>query len=331
MTNRNTKTVVAIALAALLVSAGAANVLAAKPSIDNETTNTTSTSELTDGSTINISDGGINESDYHYVQYTADSNNSSVEITLNGTDDEGGAVFYENKTAETIDSASDTYRVNFSERVLADVPRAINENVTLDLTITNDTEAENPDTTTIQVHLQNGDDRSVVYVSGADVSSDEDDDIIALNKSKKIAGFEYSSTDYSKVSGLNRDVNGSATEVAVIYGNDSVASDYSEAVASDAGSGDWVLMQAAALDGTPVKVYNDAASDNVDEGDSYGVYESDIGGESGTVYHLGDDYSDASSVEIESYGNKDYSPMSFWDVADAFGTWNGIKATSTWV
>jgi hypothetical protein len=331
MTNRNTKTVVAIALAALLVSAGAANVLAAKPSIDNETTNTPSTSELTDGSTINISDGGINDSDYHYVQYTADSANSSVEITLNGTDDEGGAVFYENKTAETIDSASDTYRVNFSERVLADVPRAINENVTLDLTITNDTEAENPDTTTIQVHLQNGDDRSVVYVSGADVSSDEDDDIIALNKSKKIAGFEYSSTDYAKVSGLNRDVNGSATEVAVIYGNDSVASDYSEAVASDAGSGDWVLMQAAALDGTPVKVYNDAASDNVDEGDSYGVYESDIGGESGTVYHLGDDYSDASSVEIESYGNKDYSPMSFWDVTSAFGTWNGIKATSTWV
>lgn len=336
MSNSYTK-LAALTMAVLLVGAGAMGALAAKPSIDTETTNTASTSELTDGSTIDISDGGINESDYHSVQYTADSANSSVEITLNGTDDEGGAVFYSNSSATVVDSASNTYKVSFSEEVLADVPRAVNENVTLDLTITNNTEVENPDTTTIQIHLQNGDQRSVVYVSDADVSSDEDDDMVALNESNTVAGIEipYTADDYSKVSGLSRDVNGSTTDVVVVYGNNSVADDYNSAVASDASEGDWLMMQGAAVGGTPVKKYHEAAPDSVDSSDTYGVYKSDIGGQSGTVYNLGDGYSDADSVEVTSYGNKDYSPFSATDVfgvlGGSFNFMDAIQATSTWV
>ncbi len=329
----NTKTVVAIAVAALLVSAGAANVLAAKPSIDNETTDTASTSELVDGSTINVSDG-INDSEYHYVQYTADSENSKVEITLNGTNDEGGAVFYSNSSADTIDSASDTYRVSFSESELADVPVGVNENRTLDVTIINDTSASNPDTKTIQVTFVNGEKRSVIYLSDADVSGDEDDDVAALTSNRTLAGIELMSSDYAKVSGLSRDVDGSSTDVTVIYGNESVADDYSSASASDSDEGDWLIMQSAALDGSPVKVYKKETGDEVEDGESYGVYKSDIGGESGTIYNLGsDDFEDADSVELESYGNKDYSPFSatelFGVLGGSFSFYDGLAATSS--
>lgn len=317
MSNSKFKTAIALAFTALLVVSGMQAAMAAQPSIDTETTNTTSTTELSNESTINMTE--VNASDYHRLQYTADSEDSKLKVTLHGDDDEGGAVFYSNSTPDTVDSASDTYRINFSEAELADVPTTLNENVTLDFTIINNTTVSNPDTTTIQVHLKNGQQRSVVYLSDMDV--DDGDDIETFDTNRSIAGYEipFTAKDYSHVSGLDRDVDGSNTDVTVIFANDSVADDYSSAVASDTESGGWIVGQASLLSETPVKVYNEKAGDDVESGDSYGVYKNDIGGEDGITYELGDKYEDEDELTVSSYGNQNYDlGMGAFSVFNAF-------------
>ncbi|MFC4553540.1 MULTISPECIES: hypothetical protein [Halorussus] len=326
MSNSKTyvKKFVALAIAALLVTGGMQGALAAKPSIDTETTNTTSTSEITDGSVIDVRNGA-NASDYHSIQYTADSENSKLKVTLNGSK-EGDAVFYANSSAEVVDSASNTYKVNFSEVELADVPRKVNQNVTLDFTIINNTAAANSDTTTIQVTLRNGANNSVVYVSDFDV--EDSNDIETFNKNTTIAGLTipFTTKDYSQISDLDRNVNGSATDVTVVFGNGTVAEDYSNAVASDASEGDWLISQASLLSTTPVKVYNEEAPDSVSDGDSYGVYSSDIGGQAGITYELGETFEDEDEVTVNSFGNKNYGFS--YSLLKSFGALDAIKAAS---
>jgi len=294
------QSILSVALVVLLVGAGAMGAIATQPSIDTETADTTSTSELTDGSTIDVSDG-INESQAHALQYTADSENSKVEITLNGTDDEGGTVFYSNSSATTVDSASDTYRVTISESELAAVPVAVNQNRTLDVTITNDTTAANPDTKTIQVDLVNGGERSVVYVSGDDDEAiGEDDSTI-----KDWVGGLFGPDDPAERGHIEseREITGQNTTLYYYFANETVADAFEEA-ASDNDDGERVGDTVVDVSDHDTMVFKNEPTDedwlNDDEG--YAVIHTDTNPVSLTI-HPGSYAEDESELEVTTESN----------------------------
>lgn len=326
ISSSNSKTFVALAMAALLVTSGfAATAMAG--SIDTSSTDATTTvSQVQDGDAIQHD---ANKSDAYTVQaIVANGTTPEMRIELNASKHSAdGVVFDRNTSMEQVGSGVEGTHWNgtFTEGDLADVPIKVDGNRTIDIEVYNS--SNNSDVLAeMQVTLVESGNRTVAYLG--DVEVDENSDIETVADNKSILGFEYLTNDYSHVSDLDRKVNGSQTDVVVVFGNDTLAEDYSNAVSSDAEDGGWLVMQASALSGLPVKVYNEEAPDSVEEGDSYGVYQSDIGGQAGITYELGDASEGEDEITVNSYGNKDYSPMGLWDLQKAFGAWDATKAST---
>jgi hypothetical protein len=308
----------ALALAALTVLAMMAAPAAATVSVDTSSSDSTSsTSELTDGDTIEM-DGTPNASETYTVQGITSNNSTELgfKIAVNDTD----RVTYRNEsltnvTASGSHSEGSHYNATFDQTALADVAASPNENVTLDATFYNMTdESVN---TTFQIHLENSANRSVIFIGG-----DEDDDELTVNEDN---GTEIWGTDYTYPltadDWSSAEFDATTTEkterVIYVYGDDTVAEDFSEA-ASEADDEDWIVSQAAFVSGTPVKVYNDEAPSDVDADETtHGVYGS-VGGEDATTFHLSEDDRDDEEVTVRALGNHQYG-RSLWQLYSAFG------------
>lgn len=292
-----TRSLVALALAALVV-ASATPVTMAAGSIDTSNTDATTTvSDLTNGSTIKHD---ANESDAYRVQaIITNSTTPEMRVVLNNsshTDD--GTVVHRNTSMSNITAGSEGSHWNgtVTEGDLADVPIKANGTQTLDIEVYNASNTSDV-RASLTVTLNETANRSVIYLG--DSTANSDDDITTVNDSRAVFGLTvpYSTNDYSKVS---RTVDTSAAEsVTIVYANDTLADDYSSTVASNADAGDWIVAAPAAVDGNPIKVYNEEAPDDASSSSTYGVL-SDIGGESGTTYHLGDDVN--GTVELSAAG-----------------------------
>jgi len=157
----NNTTTKSVLLVAIMLVAAAGGALAAAPTVDTETTNTSKTTELNDGGTQAYNDTTASE-----LAWSADSQNSSIEITQDGdTVFEASPEHYD--AADTDSSGTnDTWYYNVS---LADdaadyegLEVGAGENATLNVTLTNDTEVESPDTTNISFTYENTEERALI-------------------------------------------------------------------------------------------------------------------------------------------------------------------------
>lgn len=318
-------------MALFLVSAGAIGALAG--SIDTSTTDaTTSTSDLANNDSIQFD---ADQSDAYTVQaIVANTTTPEMRVELNdSSNDADGVTFHKNTTLNNISvgSGGSHWNATFNEGDLADVPVTTGTNQTVDIVFYNASNSSDVLATATVTLVESGD-RTVLYLGDSAVENNDDIETFSEDANwESISDFNLMSDDHSEVSDLSADVNGSSTNVTVVFANESVADDYSNAVASDADEGDWLVAQASFVGGTPVKVYNENAPDDVDEEDTYGVYSEDIGGETGITYTLGDDHEDADSLEVKSYGNQQYgglfSVTSIPDLLGAFGT-DALRAYS---
>ncbi len=156
-----TKTTKSLLLVLVMVLAATGGALAAAPTVDTETTNTTTTTELNDGGTQ-----AYNDTTSSLIAWEADSANSKIEIT------QDGETLYEAtpENYSAVDSGSDgnldLWYYNIS---LADdgsdyrgLEVGAGQSVTLNVTITNNTAADSPDTTTISYTFANTDASALV-------------------------------------------------------------------------------------------------------------------------------------------------------------------------
>ncbi len=166
------KSVIFVALLVLLSAGIGGVVMAASPTVDTETTDTSQESEITDGGTQTYNDTTSSN-----LSWSADSANSSVEITHDGeTVFESSPEHYESVDSDD-DGTTDTWYFNVS---LADdtsdydgLEVGADENVTLNATLVNDTEADDPDTTNVSYEFQNSDETA--FIASEDPESEEDD------------------------------------------------------------------------------------------------------------------------------------------------------------
>jgi hypothetical protein len=309
-------------LAAVLVIGLAAGLAAAAdPVVDDGTLtndNTTSESEITDDHTFE--NFTANESRSSTVQYRTDSNNTKVEILV-PVDGQNETV-YTNTSAELLewDSSNNEgqFNVSINHGDLADVPGAINENRTGYLTITNNTEVADPNTTTLTVYFNHTDERSVMYVGDGTVANNSD------------VGVEHKETLFS-VGSVNvtdprsndrthltttRNVNGSATDVVVILGNDSVAQDYEDTFGS-ADAGTWKGTAVHTVEGEGARAYASELPDDVADDASTVTY-TQVGGQDALVIETGSAAEDTDSIDVESYSS--VSSYAFQTKMDAYGT-----------
>jgi len=167
MFNFNSKKSKSLVLAALLVLSvfGAGLAAGAAPSVNTETTDTTYTTEIEDGGTQEH-----NDSTSTIFSWSADSENSKI-IVEQGDEELFSA------TPDHEDNANGTYYYN---QTFADdgsdyegLEVGADENVTLNVTLINNTEAEDPDKTNISWTYAN--DEETAFIASEDPETEEDE------------------------------------------------------------------------------------------------------------------------------------------------------------
>jgi len=355
-----------IALVAVLAVAIAA--FAGGAAASGHTPNDNESYDVYDGATVDIYEAN-NSNVSHLVVNTSNTatlSSINVTVTYNETDSDGNVTreltLY--KATNESDDYTRTKDVDANDDTTADSDRhdwAINHSEFRDAPVTvNDTTdvwvevvAVNSDDDAAELNftfnLSNADDRSVVVVDDASLDDDNiGSDAETLTEEVgffSFAGFGANETDY--VIEESRDINGSETDVEYRLKGDT-ASAFSDVVSSDDGGffsfgdtapsdGEIVLEMAATGDGTDVvPVYLNEAGDNVEDGDTYAVY--DEGADVLTI-HYGEDYADGSSVDpyVANHAASDenlgpsadelaeaYGHLSFVTRAQGFGTWTAI-------
>lgn len=299
------KRVVAIALVAVMaLSALTGGAVADAPTIDTETVSTTESSDITDGTTLNVS--GVGNETLEMTANDSAGDTPELEITVNGSDTVVGT-----NTSAVNESTNGTvgfsaFNLSVEESDLDDVERTLDENVTTDWTVYQSSNTSN--STTIQVHLNFSDGRTVENIDDVDADPDTDDASVetedledTLTRSSLLQTLDFSELDVD-----DRSIDGENSEVVLVLTNDTVADDAANAVASDVGDGEPLFGMTLVLQGDettmPIRVYNEEPADDVDDdddGDTYGVYEDGgVGGEDGIVIHLGSDFEDDDEVAV---------------------------------
>jgi hypothetical protein len=291
------KRLLAVALAVSVALAAFAGGGAAAPSIDTEATDTTSTSEIQDGTTVaNFSANGSKTSIVG-LQAEQTTNDTRVQLWHNASD----AMVAENDsgvfTGIDTTNGESYHNHSFDHDQLGDLERGINDNVTVSVRATNNTTVDNPDSAYIaEFYVETDDSVSVEYVSDSDV--DTGDIVEVENESGTelpVVDMEIGGADSATLETNDRQVNDS-TKVVVALGNGTVADDF-DRVAEGTSSGEELSgifgTRAVAImetdDGTTaVPVFDESVPDDFDDSRTYALYES-VGGTDAVVLYQGDD------------------------------------------
>ena len=279
----------------MVVTGSMGVVLAAAPTVDTETTETNTQSDLTDGTTINgFEANGSNET---RVEAKFDSDKPKIEFQDPDTNEV--LLTLDSDDLNETNSSQNYYGDNLSHDEFSQFPMAPGENKSITVQFINNTNPSNPDTTNITVYFENSQDRGVVYVgeslaSGNDVEIDSDG-FTVLNRS--FFANEYFRIEHTVESG------GSNATTTFALANTSVADRVSQSH-EDATREEWVSSTLMTVDGEPVRVYDTTAPDDVANGSStYAVYRSST---NEIVLHYRDDYSAGDQVDVVLNANKGY-------------------------
>jgi hypothetical protein len=293
----------AIALAMLLAVAGAAAVSAATQT-DAQTTNLLApdfdnVSEWTDGDTVD--DFRANSSKGAYTNQTVSTENPEVRLA----DNETGEVFKTWSTDDLLQTHSDdvnndySYRANISHGDLDELDIRANE--TKDIQVRYKSNAsvsdENATWTNVTVEITAADDYNNFRVadhliSTTDIMDFETDGFDVLGMSLFQDSMAHFQAD-------DVDVNGSGSTVEIHMVNDTADSRLSSSLESVTGS-NWdksTLVTLTNDDGekTYVKPYTELPDSVDEESDTYALVDDSTGT---TTIHLGDDFEDADSVDV---------------------------------
>jgi hypothetical protein len=314
-----------IALAALVVLSGLAVVatgggLAA--TIDTETTDTSTQSDLTDSTVITDYNGS--DPGYAFEASVQTQNDSEFRVLADGVVIETWGPTDLNQTG-AIDTGSDGnadtwyYRASSSEvnSALQKVPIMSGENATVTFrAVDNATlSAENETYADANVTVDNVDGR-IIFRGSAGAMTLED-----------AGGFEVfglSILDTSPIAELSEDnvaINGSGTTMTLSLteegDNTSIAERFSNPIDS-ASSGDVVPMQLW-VNNIPHQVYYESAPSDVDNSTTYGIFKPDS---NEVTANIGDEYDGEDSVDVRFVGGQDFS---LWTKAMNLGTFFGLE------
>lgn len=272
---------------------------AASPVLDTETSDTTTTSDIVADTTITSFEASQNNSTH--VEASGLTANASMEVR----DPDTGVVYYTNSSPDATNSSAGYYAWDINHSEWDDFPATSGGNKTFELRVYNDSTVDDPDTTNVTFYIESVDGRTVINVAEPQIG----DDAIATVKE---AGYSVLGVDTDiEMAGLwapeaifdqgSVAVDGNGSTIKYALANDSVAERFGQS-ADDASSGDWVKSTVLTVDGTPVKVFDESAADDVDENvDTYAVYENDS--DDVTVY-LGEDYENETTVDVHMAANK---------------------------
>lgn len=289
----------AAALLALVMLTGAA--MAAAPTVNDGTLDSavSTGSDISDESTITGFEA--NDTVASNLSYQADSNNSVVKIR-------------QNDTGRVLTTISDPTQLNWNDTdndgifnasvehdSLATLERGIDDNVTVEARIINDSSLDDPDTTNVTVYVESTDAYSVEYYGG------DEDTVTSLAEEPFLGLVDSLASDYSELESDDRAVNGSATTVVLAWDNSTIVDDFDHAttdvtplkfLGGEAESGDRIYPMSASVAGNAVPVYYDERPDDIGENETVAIYEENLAGSTALTVDLGEDYEDRSTVDV---------------------------------
>lgn len=300
-----TTTLAAVAMLVLAAMAGGVSAVG----VDSESADTSTTSDLTDGTTLSAS-------------FEASENASSaLEITTSSTSPEVNIIDPEsNLTVRTYaasqfnqtfaNSSNDHYhyRRTISHDELRNVPVDAGETKNVTIEIVNNDSAESPATTEFNVSITGVDNRTVIAANETDLTT------TAAESGVTLLGFEFGEDPAeASVTVDAAGINGSGSEVRIAFLTNTTASAFESAVESPA-DGSWVLSAPVRVGDTLVKTYYADAPD--DASGTYAVYDPE---QDALRVHLGSAYEDLQTVSLEAGTEPP-------EMSDAFAAWGTAGA-----
>lgn len=299
----NLKRGVAALFVVMVVASAFTGGAAATVSYDSETTNTSTTSDLTGGESIaNFNASG---DQYKWIEVQSDSNETKLEIQNNETGEVIETFDNSHSSFQTTNSSQGHYAWNISNSELwQNVPVDANSNTTVDIVAYNDTTVDNPDTSTATVTLEATNERTVVYAGDSFTTSSVFEEITE----SRVAGLSVpadlfgSETNVADIQQDNVAVDGDNTTVTYVLADSNASTPFDDS--ASAADADERLESQLWVNGDAHAIYQSGSvPDDVDNSSTYGVYDSST---DKLEINVGDDYSDASSLDIEMMGNKDF-------------------------
>lgn len=324
---------VAVLLALAMLVAPA---MAAAPTVDTETTATSTTSDWTDGSSVNGFEA--NSSNTSWIEANFDSANASIEIV----DPDTGVVHASNdsdamgltKNDSSGDGSTDEwfYNWNLSHDELATMPHDAGENKSITVRFINDSSMDSPDTTEITVYLDAVDERAVVYagseaqagnVADVDASTEQPEGILAT------VGIK-SDSHLVEADNVGLGNNSTGTTVTVVAANTSGVDVFSQAEDKKIGSyeeGDFMKTHTLSIEGHKHAVFmGPAPTEDLADGYTFGEATT-VNGHDAYQIHVDEDYDGQSNIDVSTSAND--GPFFTFDIkSDAYGgAINALTAT----
>ncbi|NHX37622.1 MULTISPECIES: hypothetical protein [Halolamina] len=322
-----TTTTKSVLLVAIMLVAAAGGALAAAPTVDTETTNTSTTTELNDGGTQ-----AYNQSTTSLIAWSADSEHSKIEISQDG--DTLYAASPSNYSAADTDSSGslDTWYFNVS---VADdgadysgLDANAGESVTLNVTLINNTEVSNPDTTNISYTFANGNVEAFEDVDETSVQTPSDSGTFSV---ASLAFWSDNATDPAKTD-ATIGVTGNETETVTLSVAGTPMAEAFSTAAENTESGDVIWSSATSLDDEYVVVANSEAPDTdwFNDSQPYATYDEDA---QTLTYHNVDELTadDAQDLEISATGNDGLGLTNTASMLTNYdATWSSAYGTAIW-
>lgn len=307
-------------LTAMLVLSGTliVGMAVAAPTIDTSTTDGTSTqSEVTDGYAVDPFNGSGDVG--HVVQINGTAGTTyEMKLVKNST----GVTYYTNTSVGNISTANNGanahFNGTFTESNLDRVPMAIDENVTMDVVFYNTSNTS--DNATIQVTLNNTDERSVHRVDSGEIDSKA-----FLSETEEDPLNPLADPDtHLEVEEHDVTVNGSNTTVIYTLEDTNATDPFdnaTEVVDTDGAMTFMVVTMEAGGDTHRLPVFLNEKNDDwsLSDDGSYAVYDSDA---DTFTFELGDEVDGESTVTIDATTDR----YGLTDVITIWRTWGRTAA-----
>ncbi|UTF52750.1 hypothetical protein [Natronosalvus rutilus] len=221
-------------------------------------------------------------------------------LELDGDDDE----------FETVDDTNSIYGFNITADQLETVPMEASENKTVHMTIANQSDwtADNANTTTIEVTIDNTMERSVMYVGDYQIENE----VYGLEQTDEdgMFGIEYLA-DRSTSLDTTRDIDGSNTTIYTYLAEDTAQTHFEDDL-GELDDGEWTTSTLTMLDDSAVRNYAELP-DDLDSETSTLKYDTS-GSTDALVLEPGNDYDGETTMDVKV----DTDP-SWWEATQAYG------------
>lgn len=273
MTDHSNSRIRVTLLMVAIVALSAVAMPAVAMTYDNETTNTSTTSDWQQGTTVTDLDNSSNVSTIEVQSNNASSGDDfKLEVSVNDSDSaqDGQTVYTSTESWTATNSSAGHYQLNVTHsEVFRTVERGAGETVTLDVTVIVNESETSEEKKTIQIDAKNGDSTGVI------AAEDGEDSLTTSNKTG-FADFDISSatlmfwkSDDSSDDSFDgaaknaESVNVSAENTTTVRMElvDSETSDAASTVMEEASSGDFLGTAGAKIAGDRVPVFAESASD----------------------------------------------------------------------